>query len=343
MAKTDFYRIRFPDPDQRYNGTRYLFSLSLNKREMDMICPSLMEQWVIKNTPAWLLALVGQETISPLVNLDHIRKLVDIKSEAYVRSVDILFSNCPVTDLSSGRSYRRKSVKSATLTNDTDISHQIVAYWEQGVKLLSSLSYNYFYHDILTGNKAISLHLKRLMVQIMDFTDGKSVEKGLTIKKVKLMLTEQQPEYVIAFENSTWQAARADLKALDTKGRGTKTHTFRNFSNALLDSVSNFEHSDDEDDPISNAKQENKNPSPKERQGKTPAPPNSTQETVTMQQPTSSTQKQDDKQLTASQSQDEPPASTPNDITETAPSEQKPPEARKKPDLRALARMVPER
>lgn len=343
MAKTDFYRIRFPDPDQRYNGTRYLFSLSLNEKKLKQICPTQLEQWVIENTPAWLLTLVGQETLSPLLDFNYLKQLTDIKSDVYLQGIDSLFADCPTSILSKGRTYRRKASLSATLTNDVDISHQLVAYWEQGVKLISALSYTYFYQDIVIKNKAAALQLKRLMVQMMSFKDGKSIDKELTIKKIKSMLAEHSLDFIVAFDKGCWMATKSNLRAVGQGLSGFKTSTYKAFNKASLEQLSNFEHSDDEDDPISNAKQENENPSPKERQGKTPAPPNSTQETVTTQQPTSSTQKQDDKQLTASQSQDEPPASTPNDITETAPSEQKPPEARKKPDLRALARMVPER
>lgn len=235
MTQKNRYRISFPNPDKRPTAARYLFSLNLYSKDVMSLCSQPIERFVAEKSDGWVLACLGALTFEKIICLNQVSELIDIDDEAYVRLLDSLFEGVSLAQLASGRPYRGKAQMTAHHADGMDISHQIIAYWEQGVKLTSAILYNYM-DQILYGQNHIAISLQNLLSKLIKFRKTVGLRHELSNSQIQAML-EYDPIYVVSYYDNAWHATRADMSAFGGKKRGIKSKAQKRFDGLLSDEL----------------------------------------------------------------------------------------------------------
>lgn len=235
MTQKNRYRISFPNPDKRPTAARYLFSLNLYSKDVMSLCSQPIERFVAEKSDGWVLACLGALTFEKIICLNQVSELIDIDDEAYARLLDLLFEGVSLAQLASGRPYRGKAQMTAHHADGMDISHQIIAYWEQGVKLTSAILYNYL-DQILYGQNHIAISLQNLLSKLIKFRKNVGLRHELSNSQIQAML-EYDPIYVVSYYDNAWHATRADMSAFGGKKRGMKPKAQKRFDDLLSDEL----------------------------------------------------------------------------------------------------------
>lgn len=224
MSSSKFYRIRLPDPNKRFTGREYLFSLPLDRQEVMERFKHPVEGFIIDTVPSWALVMLGLSSLSSVTNFEHIKDAFDIQSESYRTNIDNLFKPFPKVTLSTGRTYRRQAAQTALQSGlELDVSHMIVGFWEQGVLLASSLVHHYVL-SIQQGQRYIIPSITLLLHQLQIHTKRTPLIECVKSTLIPLM-SAYNPPFTLFYDDDGWQASRTELVQTYMQKRGRKSLT----------------------------------------------------------------------------------------------------------------------
>lgn len=240
MPANKRYKIRFPDPHHKINGSRYLFSMSISQGQLDVLCESPIEELVVRLTPPWSLTIIGMQTLTQEIDIKSVLEVSKRSHNGYSGMLEKLFARHSPKHLSTGRPHQGKDTFNPYSTSN-DIGNEILAYWEQGLKLVASILHTYF-TQLSKGERLIALSLQRLLANIINIKRNGSLAEDVSTHQIKQYI-QQAPKYTIAYIDDEWVAFRNPLENFfSQRERGGYTRKEKILLKAAKGDVSNSGH-----------------------------------------------------------------------------------------------------
>lgn len=197
------YRIRIPNPNKQVPH-RYLFSVKVDASVVEAFCHSPVEELVVKNTPAWVLILLGQSLLDATLDISSFSKTLNIHSPAYQQKIDEIFAEFPSIPLATGRPFQGKlGDLSPTRDFDFSIMTKLMSYWEQGLKAASALLSSYVSY-IHNNNHHLAFSLASIMLNLRIHKKNEPIcIHELTHKQLKALLS-YNTSYQIFYSSGSW-------------------------------------------------------------------------------------------------------------------------------------------
>lgn len=236
MANSKRYKIRFPDPDYKMTGRRYLFSMGLEASALHSLCPTPSEKLALQIIPSWSLYAIGTQLLGDEVLVQQVIPNAHENSSYYKKTINNLFDRHPTISISSGRPFQGNT-DNIENSAEHNIASEIVSYWQQGVRFISSILHAYF-TQLKKHERHIAISLQSLLAPLVHIKRNGSLYNLIEPNLIQPLLNHES-SHTIAFHDGEWLAIKNSDKVV-SYGSGAPSKKTKAIRQARMGDLSNF-------------------------------------------------------------------------------------------------------